>query len=298
MKVLNEIIEECIQVNALFTVYDVIPEAHARGCILSHEKITNHVKNYRYPIYYARTIQDLGCEIIVPVYHPADLEASSYDSSDIIPTKPHVSGDDSIANKSIVESIINQRYELGISSRELFTKSDDFLKELTHMIKDIGENLFTRKEAKKYTNLSDYVVIRYLKELQAMKLVQKVCGRYGSTNRYTLTQVDIPTMSKQEIQEVTPFDKRGRYHVRVADVQKAGFDIGDKVSIMLDTNDNTLVVTNKRQSKRLHQIGTVKVDSYKNVSISKSPFKQLTNDTPIDIRVSSSKREIKIIPSY
>jgi hypothetical protein len=298
MKVLNEIIEECIQANALFTVYDVIPEAHARGCMLSHEKITDHVKTYRYPIYYARTIQDLGCEIIVPVYHPADLEASSYDSSDIMPSNPHVSTDESKAVKSTLESITNQSYALGISNRGLFNKAEDFLKELTHMIKDTGENLFTRKEAKKYTNLTDYAVIRYLKELQDMRLVQKVCGRNGSLIRYTLTQVAIPNISKQEIQEITPFDKRGRYHIRVADVQKAGFDIGDKVSIMLDTKDNTLVVTNKRQSKRLHQVGMVKVDSYQNVSISKSPFRHLKNETPIDVRVSSCKREIKIIPSY
>lgn len=215
MKLLNELIEECIKANALFTVYDIIPEAQARGCVSSNETITAYVKDYRYPIYYTRTIQDMGCEIIVPVYHPADVDASDYDSSDLMPKTIDITSNitDTLSS-NVVRKLLDSKYNVGISNRQLF-------------------------------------------------------------------------------------DKRGRYHIKVSDVQQAGFGIGEKVSIMLDTVDNTIVVTNKRQSKRLHQLGAVTVDKDSNISVAKSPFRTL-NDTvkPTDIKVKSSKREIKIIPSY
>lgn len=218
MKILNQIIEECIELNALFTTYDIIPEAHARGCTLSLETISQYIKNYRYPIFYTRTVRELGCEITVPIYHPADVDASEYDASDIMPksSQTEISKDVSEIITQSTKKIIEEKNKLQINSDK----------------------------------------------------------------------------SKSNL-----FDKRGRYHVKVDDVEKAGFEIGEKVSIMIDKEDNSLVITNKRKSKRFSQIGGVKVDRYKNISVSKSPFRKINNNkTPIDIVVTSSKREIKIIP--
>lgn len=215
MKILNEIIEECIEANALFTTYDIIPEAHARGCNLSIEAISEYIKNYRYPIFYTRTVKELGCEITAPIYHPADVDAGEYDASDIMPKVPNT--------KSYTIS-------------DLMTQSAQ----------------------------------RMIDEKRAWKV------------------------NKTDL-----FDKRGRYHVKVNDVEKAGFEIGEKVSIMIDREDNTLVITNKKQSKRLAQIGAVKVDRYKNISIAKTPLNQVTNNkTPTELAVNTTKREIKIIPRF
>ena len=93
MKILDEIIEECIEANALFTTYDIIPEARERGCTLSNESISQYIKNYRYPIFYTRTIKELGCEITAPIYHPSDVDANDYDASDILPESKEIKQD-------------------------------------------------------------------------------------------------------------------------------------------------------------------------------------------------------------
>lgn len=224
MKILDEIIEECIEANALFTTYDIIPEARERGCTLSNESISQYIKNYRYPIFYTRTIKELGCEITAPIYHPSDVDANDYDASDILPESKEIKQD--------------------ITVSELMSQS--------------AERMIQEK---------------------------KSLGLYRSTI----------SNKKSEL-----FDKRGRYHVKVADVQKAGFDIGEQVNIFVDNDNGNIILTNKsRKPKDTKQVGKVKVDMYQNVSVAKTPFKMINNtEKPSSLSVKASKGLIKIIPSY
>jgi len=315
MKLLNEIIEECIEANALFTVHDIIPEAKSRGCTSSNDIITEYVKNYRYPIFYTRTLKELDCEIIIPVYHPADKKVSEYDASDLIPTTSL-----KVEQISVVKHPINTDAVIKtLISKPLKSDTDlhTFKTQISEMISGSKDGLFTRKQIKECTTYTDYRIIQMLKQLESENYVKSVCGSMGSKIKYTLvnpTPVVKPVKKivNDELYMITnhkspamvttpkgPFDKRGRYNVKVSDVQKAGFEIGEKVNIMLDINDDTIVITNKRQSKRLHQVGAVKVDIYQNLSVAQSPFKRLNkNNRPIDLKLKVTDREIKIIPAY
>ena len=219
MKLLNEIIEECISVGALFTVYDIIPEAEDRGCILSRDKISEYIKNYRYPIYYTRTIRDMGCEIIVPVYHPADVDASEYDATDLLPS----------------------------------TKS--------------------KNEA----------------ELPLKKINTDI-----NINKKAISDLNITIANRKK----DLFDKRGRFHVKVSDVKKAGFEIGEKVKILINDNDGSIILTNKNKLKNTKQVGGVTVALYKTVSVAPRTFKMVCKDTPNELAIKSSKGQIKIVPVY
>jgi len=285
MKILNDIIEECIELNALFTVYDIIPEAQARGCLLAIDKIAAHIKNYRYPIFYTRTIKELGCEIVVPIYHPTDKDTSEYDASDILP-------------KSKVPNTnqkVDENYTAPIEEKTQHLL--DIANKLYDMVDSMGDNIFSRKDVMKHLNVSEYKAVKYITQLKNEKVIEQVSGHNGSIMLYVLTTLEEESVKSNENQSYL-FDKRGRYHVRVADVEKAGFEIGEKVSIMLNKQDDSIVVTNKKQNKILSQVGAVKVDIYKNVSISKLPFRHLNDTIPKNLIIKTKKREIKIIPEY
>lgn len=285
MKILNDIIEECIELNALFTVYDIIPEAQARGCLLAVDKIAAHIKNYRYPIFYNRTLKELGCEIVVPIYHPTDKDVSEYDATDILP-------------KSKVPNTnqkVNDNYTAPIEEKT--QKLLDVANKLYGMVESTGENTFTRKDVINYLNISEYKAVKFINQLKDEKIIECISGHAGSVMSYVLTTLEEEPVKSNETQTYL-FDKRGRYHVKVADVEQAGFEIGEKVSIMLNKKDDSIVVTNKRQSKILSHVGAVKVDGYKNLSISKSPFRYLNDITPKNLIIKTKKNEIKIIPEY
>jgi len=304
MKLLNELIEECIQANALFTVYDIIPEAQERGCMLSNEKITEYVKNYRYPIFYTRTIQDMGCEIIVPVYHPADIAATEYDSADLMPSTVDIQP--KVPSTNVLDTITTLN-----TTPKLNDELRTFANQLHSMVGELHDKEFTRKEVKEFTGHTDYTTNKLLMKLEETRYINKLCGNFGSRMQYQLTHrlfKITPTKSMPDTSTLlnidTPvttkklFDNRGRYHVRVADVKKAGFEIGDIVEVLLNRDTKEIVLSKKLKRGHGH-VGRVKVDIYQNVSIARSPFRELDkNQQPTDLNIKSTKGLIKITPSY
>ena len=81
--IIKQIVDECMDADLAFTIYDIIPEARARGCKLDKARISSTLFAMRYPIWYTQSnIEIKG--VLVEVYHPADINAESYDASDIV----------------------------------------------------------------------------------------------------------------------------------------------------------------------------------------------------------------------
>jgi len=83
-KIVEKIIDECINADVAFTEYDIIPEAIARGCKLDKSQMINVIKTSKiYPLYYNTTSFKVK-NIVIDVHHPGDVDPVTYDYSDII----------------------------------------------------------------------------------------------------------------------------------------------------------------------------------------------------------------------
>ena len=84
--IIKNIIEECIEVDAMFTIYDIIPEARERGYKLEDSHIKAALTEYDLPAYYRKSIvnKQIGDSLLsYTLYHTADKEPFAYDDSDI-----------------------------------------------------------------------------------------------------------------------------------------------------------------------------------------------------------------------
>lgn len=79
--IVNEIIEECIEADLVFSHNDVASEAKERGSTLSTSAIKQLVMTHRYPLYYLHS-QVLESGMVLDVIHPADKSANSYEFDD------------------------------------------------------------------------------------------------------------------------------------------------------------------------------------------------------------------------
>lgn len=81
-EIVLDIIEECIELDAMFTYYDIYQEACERGCSLDSTKIGSIVYKHRYPLYYKKSeviIEGLHLTVI----HPGDFFPENYDITEI-----------------------------------------------------------------------------------------------------------------------------------------------------------------------------------------------------------------------
>ena len=79
--IVNEIIEECIEADLVFTHRDIATEASERGSTLSTSAIKQIVMMHRYPLYYQHS-QVLQSGIVIDVIHPSDKSAENYELDD------------------------------------------------------------------------------------------------------------------------------------------------------------------------------------------------------------------------
>lgn len=81
-EIITQIIEECIELDATFTRFDILAEALERSCCIDEYKLDDIIDKFKYPLYYKRSeIRKNG--ILFNVMHPSDRYAESYDVPDI-----------------------------------------------------------------------------------------------------------------------------------------------------------------------------------------------------------------------
>lgn len=103
--IIINLISECIELEAEFTVYDIIPEARDRGCNLTQSQIERLITSYRYPAYYkhsnvSKKIDDKSLSYIL--HYPMSKEPYGYDDIDVFKqlAKEKITSRNSIPKKS------------------------------------------------------------------------------------------------------------------------------------------------------------------------------------------------------
>ena len=82
--IIIDIIRECIEANAAFSIHDILPEARARGCKLMRHEIEDIIQEYDgYPRYYKTAQKVAKNGVHVFIRHPADYNPNDYDVTDI-----------------------------------------------------------------------------------------------------------------------------------------------------------------------------------------------------------------------
>lgn len=81
--IIRDIVDEIVEEKMLFSLYDIIPEAKARGCRLDKYRIGNIIHNVKYPIWYTKTQIDIK-GVMIEVYHSDEVDAGTYDYSDVL----------------------------------------------------------------------------------------------------------------------------------------------------------------------------------------------------------------------
>lgn len=80
--IINQIIKECIELDATFTRFDILAEALERSCCIDEHDINLIISEYKYPLYYKQSeIRQNG--ILFNVMHPSDRYAELYEVPDI-----------------------------------------------------------------------------------------------------------------------------------------------------------------------------------------------------------------------
>lgn len=85
-QIVINLIAECIELEAEFTIHDIIPESRERGCKLSHNQISHLIDTYRYPAFYkhsnvSKTIDDKS--LSYRLHYPMNKEPYGYDDIDV-----------------------------------------------------------------------------------------------------------------------------------------------------------------------------------------------------------------------
>lgn len=75
--IIKEIIEECIEVDGVFSYIDLLEEAYERGSSFSESAIKSMILTHRYPLYYHHT-QIVKSDDIIDVIHPKDKNPNDY----------------------------------------------------------------------------------------------------------------------------------------------------------------------------------------------------------------------------
>lgn len=113
--IIEEIIDECISSDMLFTVYDILNEAKERGCRLGKKSIIDILQRSRiYPLHYTSTMVEIK-NVLVEIFHPTFNNPDEYDTSDVITDimKSYKNIDrqlDKVLYEKIILDKLNNRY--------------------------------------------------------------------------------------------------------------------------------------------------------------------------------------------
>jgi hypothetical protein len=84
--IIKNIITECIEADAMFTLYDIIPEANERGYTLAESNIKHALSSFKLPAFYSKVNvkkQINNTLLSYTLYYPKNKDPFTYDDSDL-----------------------------------------------------------------------------------------------------------------------------------------------------------------------------------------------------------------------
>lgn len=281
--IITEIVNECIELDATFTYYDVLTEARERNCNVDASEVETIVHTHKYPQYYKQT-EITKDDRSFTVVHPSDRYADTYDITDVdildkaftiglnacVNTQKSalVRGVDNTICGGIDNPVIGRQIPFKATKR---TPSEDYTSEAKFKTPDA---------------FKQYALPLIPKRVQVK--IENTLPAIGNKEEFQMIE-DLLGLPPQTSTRPL-FDKRDRYSVTVSDVKLADLNIGDVVYVIIGMGYVTLStekpplssMANFGQSNEIGVTGTLTVDRYYNLRVNKNVLLSAINTVPLE----------------